>query len=146
MLIQTAILITVLIAASIGREPLSVAVVPRRLAEFALEGAHETGGMFVSDDIRDLFDGHRAEEQQLRCLVQAAFAEQLPQVSAAAFLLEQTLQVIGAQACLTREALNGYGRLGLDNVQDSANAGVPHRRHQLVGGWPVATRYPLVRR
>jgi hypothetical protein len=84
-----------------------------------MEGAHETGVMFVSNRVGNLFDGQLARGKQQGRFLQPLFADQTA-YSEARCLLEQSLQMRGAKMNLKREIAHRAGRLGMDYREDFA--------------------------
>src|SRR5208282_1905627 len=89
---------------------LRLPVATRRLLEAALERASEAGGVLISYGGGNLLDAHISMHQEVGCLQQALFGEQLAQTQSGV-LLKQVLKARFTQVTFEREPLNSTKRL-----------------------------------
>jgi hypothetical protein len=80
------------------------------LAKAAMESAHETGMVSVTDNVRHFFDLHVRGGQQPDRHRQPALAKQVADVDSS-LILEQTLEMGWAQMDLLRQLAHAVGQM-----------------------------------
>ncbi|HLK21785.1 MAG TPA: hypothetical protein VKT81_22705 [Bryobacteraceae bacterium] len=92
-----------------------------RLFELTLEGAYETGMMFITHRVSNFFDRQVAGGKQVSGFTQPLFSDQIAQIPAS-LLLEQTLQVRRAEMNFNGELTHRASGLRFDSIQHLTQA------------------------